>query len=307
MAVATSPSPDGVDFSRWALKLAGSFAVIDNVTGKVVTPRSRKARGIIVYLASRVNARVSRERLAGMFWGDRGESQARASLRQALLEIRHAAAGPPALIESDREHLWINRDHVEIQKLSLAAFDNGGWVPFEDLGHITPEFDEWLDLERAHRIRELREELRAATEECLATDNWAPAVSMIEAMNQIDPFDEDALRLAMRADFHAGHVASIEQRYQEKAAFFREELGVEPSAESKSMRNELTKQPRSEDHIGESGVQAMRVASTRTTGFPKPAMARPYARLRTIPRRTLALLFLLLTMLIAGATALLAG
>ena len=50
----------------------------------------RKTQALLAYLASRLDTNVPRETLVGLFWGDRGEDQARASLRQPLSSIRKA-------------------------------------------------------------------------------------------------------------------------------------------------------------------------------------------------------------------------
>src|SRR4051812_5682905 len=75
------------------------FAVADAAGGEM-TPKSRKARALAAYVIL-TGAPVGRERLKGLLWGDRGDEQAAASLRQALYELRDLAAGPtPALVVS---------------------------------------------------------------------------------------------------------------------------------------------------------------------------------------------------------------
>lgn len=228
--------PSGV--ARWCLKAAGSFAVIDPASDRDVTPRGRKARAILAYLAARPDARISREKITELLWGDRGEAQARASLRQALLEIRHATAGGPELIGSDRGHVWINEDSVEIN----TAIPEGGdaeFVAFEDLDHISREFDDWLEIERSRRKREVSAQLRQDVEHHLAEGRGPAAMHLIEAMWRIDPYDEDALRLALQAEYQAGHPAGIEQRFQTMEALLHEDLGVEPADETHALHHRL--------------------------------------------------------------------
>lgn len=233
MATANPLVPSGV--ARWSLKAAGSFAIIETSSGDEVTPRGRKARAIIAYLAARPDARIGREKITELLWGDRGEAQARASLRQALLEIRHAA---PDLIGSDRGHVWLNQNSVEIDAIPIAEGE-GEFVPFEDLDHISSEFDDWLEIERSRRKRDASAVLRTVAEQHLAEGRGASALTLIEAMWRIDPYSEDALRLALQAEYQAGHPAAIEQRFQAMDALLRDDLGVEPAAETRALHDRL--------------------------------------------------------------------
>ncbi len=233
MGLANPLAPSGI--ALWTLKVAGSFAVSDSQGGKDATPRGRKARAIIAYLAARPDARVSREKITELLWGDRGEEQARASLRQALLEIRHAA---PGLICSDRGHVWLDEKMVEIDAISLAEGE-GEFTPFEDLDHISQEFDDWLEIERSRRKRDASAILRTMVEKHLADGRGASALHLVEAMWRIDPYSEDALRLALQAEYQAGHPAAIEQRFQAMETLLRDDLGVEPAAETRALHHRL--------------------------------------------------------------------
>lgn len=62
--------------------------VITDTNGQMLI--GRRARAIIGYLLLSDTLRATRERLVGLFWPDRGAIQARASLRQCLVELRGA-------------------------------------------------------------------------------------------------------------------------------------------------------------------------------------------------------------------------
>jgi DNA-binding SARP family transcriptional activator len=194
------------------LQTTGSFAVYSRATGKERTPKGRKSRALLAYLASRAGTRVSKSRLAALLWGDRADVQARASLRQAL---RGSFSVGPA------------DDAPEIRDA------------FEDLDHITPEFDEWLGGERSRRSRRRIAELRTEVEGLLRTGRGYESIRLIEQMQGIDPHDEDALRLGMQADFEQGHPAAIAERYRAAAAILRTDIGIEPSDESRDLRDRL--------------------------------------------------------------------
>src|SRR5262245_66166244 len=74
------------------IRLLGPLKIENN--GKAVALSSKKARALLGYLVLRQGTEISRSILTGLLWGERSESQARASLRQTLSELRHALSGP---------------------------------------------------------------------------------------------------------------------------------------------------------------------------------------------------------------------
>ena len=69
----------------------------------------KKSRALLAYLALREGAEVSREVLIGLLWGERSEGQARASLRQALSELRlhSAGSGPHPIVATKEAVTWV--------------------------------------------------------------------------------------------------------------------------------------------------------------------------------------------------------
>ena len=223
----------GSDGTAWQLDCRGSFLLRDG-TGRVVNLRGRKARAILAYLAVHPGEHVSRERLIELLWPDRGESQARGSLRQSLLEIRRAA---PRLIDGDHDHLWIDADRI------IASGFPDECSPQEqlldDLEGITPEFDEWLRCERAAEAHDEWSKLERQATSLLARRDGPAALRLIGRMKQIDPYNEDWLRLAMRAECQSGHPAGIQTRFRDLDQLLKRELGVSLSAQTRALHDEL--------------------------------------------------------------------
>ena len=215
-------------------QVIGSFAVHSRSTGADVTPRGRKSRALLAYLLSDPGAKTSKIRLSSLLWGDRGEAQARSSLRQVLLELRRALNRSHEIIFSDLEHIWLFAELV-----SEVGSDSAGGrkEAFEDLDHITPEFDDWLASERIRRSSARIAELKSQAEDLLARGLGRECLPVIEQMRTLDVHNEDALRLGMEADFQEGRPAAIAQRFKAVAAGLRDELGVEPSSNSRALRD----------------------------------------------------------------------
>src|SRR5438105_718092 len=99
----------------------GAFRVVD-AHGRDLTPKGRKTRALLAYLLLAPGP-VGRERLATMFWGDRGDDQAKASLRQALYELKELTAGPGAVVSVARDEAAPNRQafQLDLDAVSDAA------------------------------------------------------------------------------------------------------------------------------------------------------------------------------------------
>src|SRR5438552_12329488 len=81
------------------LKLLGEFAATSS-SGQAIELAGKKNQALLAYLAIGRGKKYSRNKLIGLLWGDRGEAQARGSLRQALAAAKSALAeiAPMALI-----------------------------------------------------------------------------------------------------------------------------------------------------------------------------------------------------------------
>jgi len=214
----------------WHLVIRGSFA-LKRPDGRDVELRGRKAQAIVAYLAAHLGEHVSRDRLAELLWPDRHDSQARGSLRQSLLEIRRAAEN---LIGTDHQHVWIrNIDVRDPEHLS------GDEILFGDLDGITTEFDDWLRRERAQQSGKEWSDLCRRVEGKLSHGDGPGALPFIERMQRIDPYNEDWLRFAMRAEFLAEHPAGIQTRFQEMKVLLKRDLDVNVSSRTCAMHDEL--------------------------------------------------------------------
>lgn len=70
------------------IRLLGQFDV--RVDGKRVTITTRAAQSLLAYLVLNAGTHQRREKLAGMFWPESSEENARKNLRQELWRIRKA-------------------------------------------------------------------------------------------------------------------------------------------------------------------------------------------------------------------------
>lgn len=136
------------------LFLFGPFTVLA-ADGRDLTPASRKACAILAMLAVAPRGTRSRLWLRDKLWSDRGEDQASASLRQALLDIRRAL-GPEAAVAlaADKNTISLDLAAVEVDALLVLDPAQRQAAPpetehfLEGIDVRDPEFEEWLTLER---------------------------------------------------------------------------------------------------------------------------------------------------------------
>lgn len=141
------------------LTLLGGFS-LEAVDGAKLALPTRKDRLLLAYLAVSAGRAQARDRLAGLLWGDRGEVQARDSLKQSLAGIRQAfrqADLDP--LRTDRESVAFNTESIDIDAVEFArlatqptsrtkaiALYRGDLL--DGIDGVSAEFDEWLRSER---------------------------------------------------------------------------------------------------------------------------------------------------------------
>src|SRR6187401_1954190 len=72
----------------WSLVTLGSLQLVDVRSGADCLPGRRKELVLLAFLSRRAPRLVPRAVLAELLWGDKHEDRARASLRQALSQLR---------------------------------------------------------------------------------------------------------------------------------------------------------------------------------------------------------------------------
>src|SRR5262245_6346354 len=101
------------------LVLLGGFQA--RAAGRSVDIPGRKERALLAVLALPPGELRSRDKLAELLWSDRGEKQARDSLKSAISRLKNAfGSDHPAPIASGRECVVLDRDKVAVD---VTAFE----------------------------------------------------------------------------------------------------------------------------------------------------------------------------------------
>ncbi|HVF93035.1 MAG TPA: tetratricopeptide repeat protein [Sphingomonas sp.] len=236
------------------IRLLGDFvATVGNVDAR---PRGRKACAMLAVVAVSAAKCVRREELANLFWGDRGEHQARSSLRQSLGEIRNSALSRHGAVAINRDELALvaNRSTTDIDAI-LDACARGdidgigrrlgsiGGMFMAGYDGLAAEFDEWLRVERQRNHRRIVGAVLDQAPAMLSGEGLANAQTIVRALDRLDPFNEVVARLGMQADHAAGDGASLHRRYRTLCEELDREFGATPAAETRALFHRLTSEP----------------------------------------------------------------
>jgi len=223
--------------------------------------RSRLARSLFAYLITHPDRSHTRDLLAGLFWPDMPDAQARRRLSQALWQIRQALKplpSPQAYLLADAETVQFNREAS--YWLDVEAFEGNLREVRETEspppGHVlslvkeavalyTGDFlagyyDDWAVIER-ERLRDLYlEELNRLVLLCKAQGLYEEALTHASQLTRYDPLREEAHREVMRLCFLLGRPNEALQQYDLCCDLLAEELGAEPSSATTALYREIS-------------------------------------------------------------------
>lgn len=221
--------------------LGGLRLELDGVP--LARPESRRARSLLAWLALHPGMHP-RARVAARFWPDVLESSARASLRSAIWALRRAL-GPDgeACLRTTRDELGLL---PEALATDVAAFselvDAGRLEEAVELaeGDLLPDFEEdWAyEARDEHRVR-LADVLGRLAELAEESGDLSAAVGWARRGATLEPLSEDAHRQLMLRMAAAGDRAAALAVYARLRDRLREELGLAPSPETRSLAQTL--------------------------------------------------------------------
>ncbi len=236
----------------FAVRTMGPFALTAAATGESLLPPRRKARGLLVYLALSAEGTATRERLAALLWPDRAAEQARASLRQSLADLNRLVGGEPRLVKPTRDEVSLDRDLLAIDKDrfiqtarsgDLRAIEQwlGAWNGriLDDLDGLSDSFDDWLASLRPVLELEIVNAALSAAEAGLGRADPQAAALIATRLMTIDPFNERAARLGLRASAAAGDLVAVHRLFRRFETLLREELRTAPSDETRRLYLDL--------------------------------------------------------------------
>jgi len=223
------------------ISLVGGVAI--EAGGVRVALPNRKACAILAYLVMNPSRQEQRERLAGLFWSESGEEQARATLRQAVHEIKEAlqrcghaetlrstrlaVALASGSVQCDIDQILALLDAGEVSEVLLSR-DRVSELLLAGLEDLDPAFHAWL----LARRQSLHDRLMRVLQDLYRAGDAPRKLRRrcSEAARRLDPSDEEACRVYMRCMAEEGGATAALRAYNQLWTLLSEDYDTEPSA-----------------------------------------------------------------------------
>jgi predicted ATPase/DNA-binding SARP family transcriptional activator len=215
---------------------------------------SRPAQSLLAYLVLNAGVSHRREKLATLLWPEATESNARSYLRQALWRLRKSLESSSLDWEN---YLKISDISVTFDESAEYWLDAGFLLntvdvrPVEELiagirlyqGELLPGFyDEWVIVERDSLQAAYHQQMGRLLECLLQSGQWDEALIYGEQWIRLGYSPEPAFRGLMRGYAGLGDQGMVNATYQRCVVALDRELGLEPSPETKQLREQLISQ-----------------------------------------------------------------
>ena len=228
--------------------LLGGFA-LTGADGDTLALPTRKDRLLAAYLALAAGRAQDRGRLAGMLWADRGETQARDSLRQSIAALkqvfRQVGIDP---LQADRESIALKPDLVDVDALRFVALVEttpasavGAYAGalLEGMEGLAPEFDTWLIPERERLDALAAGALRQVAESMPSPEARNAGIALARRMLARDPTREPVMRALMQLLAAGGARSEALKVYAAGREDLKRDLGVAPDVETERLYRTL--------------------------------------------------------------------
>jgi len=229
----------------------GAADLRDNDGNELRTVLSRPGQlALLAYLAvARPRGFHRRDTIVGMFWPETGQDQARNALRQAVHRLRHEL-GADVIVSRGADELGIDSsalsaDVVEFEdalgagKVAEALEQYRGDLLPGFFVSDAPEFDQWLERERAR----LRERAAGAARDLARQEakrgELSTAAHWAWRAYSLKPDDEGELRQLLDLLVRSGDHAGALRTYDEFAERLAREYEIEPSDATRGLVTQL--------------------------------------------------------------------
>lgn len=244
---------------RVEVRLLGPLRV-RRADGSFVEPRewgTQQTADLLRILALHVNEPVPVDVLLDRLWPAVDEAKGRASLRNAASRLRKTLGGD--VVERKLGGLvlsgaWVDASAFRMQAREVrrhmvtGAFAQAVTVTREAQALYLGDFRasngsaSWALTECDALAASYRRMVADAADAAVTLGWWHDALDLAEELLRIDPVSERAFRAIMRASHGVGEISRALQAYEQCRRRLAEEIGADPSAETKALHLELLDQ-----------------------------------------------------------------
>jgi DNA-binding SARP family transcriptional activator len=202
-------------------------------------PPTLKSQSLLAYLVCHRSQPLHRDKLAGLFFGERTEYKAHRSLSTALWHIRRCLPDNSVILNDSQtvqfdpqSPLWMDVEEFEALAPRSEPASLQSAIALYRGDFLDGFFDDWIISER-YRLESLYLETLArliAVYEA-GQDDQAALATALRLLDR-DGLNEDAHRLAMRTYCHLGQRKAALEQYARYRQTLLEELGAQPMGET---------------------------------------------------------------------------
>lgn len=213
---------------------------------------SRKSRALICYLAF-TGRPHSRQALAGLFWSEMSEQNARRNLRVILTKLR---TDFDDYLIIQRRTLAFNRERpFSVDALLFEEELSQKDLTIQQLKQTTdryrepfmhdfalrdaPLFEEWVRLQQEHYRQMAMAALFQLSASLTEARQFGAGIETLSRLLQLEPWMEEAHRQRMLLLALSGQRSAALAQYETCVAMLREELGVDPSPETTQLYGKI--------------------------------------------------------------------
>jgi DNA-binding SARP family transcriptional activator len=219
--------------SSFALRLLGPPCVSRTGDGGTPVRLAVKELSLLAYLVLEPGPHT-RDELATLLWGESSDTDARASLRQALKHLRDTLG---ELVDVGRSSVTASPAiHCDINAFRHAASADAAEAVRFDIPHAlaglsvrhAPAFEEWVERTRSALLREYQDALSALGRDAIGRHAWRDALHVADRWLAADPLSEAAVRLGVEANYLAGDRRAALTAFTEFRRRLERETGETP-------------------------------------------------------------------------------
>jgi DNA-binding SARP family transcriptional activator/CheY-like chemotaxis protein len=228
-------------------------------SGRPLQVRSAKAQALLAFLACSPERVAERQTLSSLLWGRTSGTQAKHSLRQALLGLRAALGADAAWLAGDVRGVSLDdarwsSDVWDFERLArrndvtglrrATALYRGDLL--EGFGPQNEAIDRWLLAER-ERLHELAVGCHARLLRLLELQGQIDeAIAVAMRLLALEPLDAEARRALMRLYESQGRLGTAVRHYENHLRLLDAELRVRPDAETRQLYRDMLERGRAE-------------------------------------------------------------
>lgn len=189
-----------------------------------------------------------RDRLLPIFWPSHGQDSARNALSNMLYHIRETL-GSEAIINRGKEELGVGDVWCDVHEFVTSVEEGeldkacklyrGPLLEGLHANNVSPEFTQWLDLEREQLARKYRTVLKKKAQQAEKRNDMESAIEWWSQLNRENPYHTYAVRRLMEALMVQDRKPEALRVGQKHAQHLQNELGADSSEEYHKLTHNL--------------------------------------------------------------------